>query len=115
MTQLIEERKPVYGFEGLYEVTNNGCVVSTKRHGQYQEVRTRVAFVDKSGYHRISLWKNGRCYTRTIHGVVAEAFIGPRPAGMSVNHIDGNKANNSAGNLEFVTPAENSRHAAKMG
>lgn len=47
-----------------------------------------------------------------LHHVVAEAFIGARPAGYVINHMDGNKQNNCAKNLEYITPSENSKHAA---
>ena len=59
------------------------------------------------GYRRVTI--AGRHVLR--HLVVAETFIGPRPAGMQTNHIDGDKGNNRASNLEYVTPAENVRHS----
>lgn len=45
--------------------------------------------------------------SRNIHSVVAEAFIGPRPTGMVVRHVDGNRYNNAASNLAYGTPNEN--------
>lgn len=46
-----------------------------------------------------------------MHHLVMEAFVGGRPAGMVVNHMDGDKQNNSLANLEYITPTENSNHA----
>ena len=58
------------------------------------------------GYGRVSLKKQVR-----VHTVVAYAFLGPRPDGLDINHIDGNKRNNSSLNLEYVTRSENCRQA----
>lgn len=70
-----------------------------------------------SGYARASLY-NGKSRTphvKMFHHLVAENFIGPRPEGQYVNHIDANKLNNRASNLEYVTPAQNTQHASEMG
>jgi hypothetical protein len=50
-----------------------------------------------------------------IHRLVMDAFVGPLPPGMHTNHKDGVKTNNKLSNLEYITPLENSRHAAAMG
>lgn len=50
-----------------------------------------------------------------VASLVAEAFIGPRPSGKEINHIDGDHRNNAAGNLEYVTRRENMQHAYRLG
>lgn len=50
-----------------------------------------------------------------VHSLVAKTFIGPRPLGKQVNHIDGDRTNNAIENLEYVTVQENSHHAFKIG
>ena len=59
------------------------------------------------GYDTVKL--NGKNYYR--HKVVAECFIGDKPKGYCINHIDGNKLNNDYRNLEYVTFQENYKHA----
>jgi hypothetical protein len=50
-----------------------------------------------------------------VHHLVAEAFIGPMPPGQEVNHVDADKANNRAENLEYQTPSGNIFHAYRSG
>jgi hypothetical protein len=52
---------------------------------------------------------------RPVHKLVVECFVGNIPKNMCVNHIDGNKHNNSASNLEIVTYAQNTQHAVDLG
>ena len=63
------------------------------------------------GYLRTKL----QAITKTIHSIVAECALGPRPEGLVINHIDGNKLNNHPNNLEYCTIAENIRHAINLG
>lgn len=106
MVMLTEDWKAVKGFEG-HEVSNLGNV---RRDGVLL-----VQAIKETGYRRVTLkTAQGKCQ-RYVHRLVAEAFIGDRPEGMEVNHIDGNKANNTPVNLEYVTHAENVRHAHETG
>jgi hypothetical protein len=70
-----------------------------------------------SEYPRInfSTGKRHQSKKRTIHSFVALAFLGSRPKGKVINHKDGDKQNNRAINLEYVTHSENFRHAVVMG
>src|SRR5258708_1836344 len=68
------------------------------------------------GYAIVAIFdSSGRKVYRTIHSIIAECFVGPRPKGLSINHKDGNRWNNSADNLEYVTPSYNTKHAFLLG
>ena len=70
-----------------------------------------VGMIDRCGYRELIL--NGK--NHRVHRLVAEAFI-PNPNNLPcVNHIDGNKQNNSVKNLEWVTYSENTIHSFKTG
>ncbi|AVI85643.1 MULTISPECIES: NUMOD4 domain-containing protein [Pseudomonas syringae group] len=82
-----------------YEVSDQGRV----RRG----ARLKAPDPDRKGYLRVKLWKNGKSKNRLIHGLVAAAFIGPRPAGCICRHADGDNQNNCYVNLSYGTPTEN--------
>jgi len=68
-----------------------------------------------AGYLRVELHKNGMAQKHSVHRLVATAFV-PNPEGKpQVNHIDGDKTNNKAENLEWVTQSENQSHAYQNG
>jgi hypothetical protein len=67
------------------------------------------------GYLRVAMSRGGKRVDRLVHQMVAEAFLGPRPDGLQVNHISGHKAENGVENLEYVTPSQNIRHAYGAG
>lgn len=71
--------------------------------------------VNHDGYLRIQLWDRGKCEFVSIHRLVAEAFIPNEEGKPFVNHIDGDKQNNSVENLEWCTQKENIAHAWKTG
>ena len=52
---------------------------------------------------------NGKRESAYVHSLVAAAFIGPRPKGLEVDHIDGNKANNMVLNLQYIPHRDNQR------
>lgn len=77
--------------------------------GPRGERRVRI---DRYGYARLNCHPNKTVH---VHKAMAELYIGERPDGMTVNHRDGNKLNNAASNLEYLSAAENVRHAFKSG
>ena len=69
----------------------------------------------RCGYHEVNLYKNNNVKRFKVHRLVAQAFI-PNPQGKpQVNHIDGDKSNNRASNLEWATDKENKAHAWRNG
>lgn len=118
MKDLKEEWRDVPGYEGLYKVSNLGRVYSVRRRispgrfsgGYYLSIRHHG-----NGYCFVGLSKGGECRQYRVHRLVASAFI-PNEAGLpEVNHIDGDKDNNAAANLEWCTRAENNAHAVHKG
>ena len=65
----------------------------------------------RNGYLSVCLVKDKKKYFKSIHRLVAEAFIDNPENKPAVNHIDGNKENNNISNLEWVTFSENIKHA----
>lgn len=93
--------------DGEYEVSDMG-VVRRVRTGHVPNPRP-----GKVGYPVVMIHPAKRLHY--VHHMVAEAFLGPRPDGMQINHINGIKTDNRLCNLEYVTPSENMRHAYRIG
>lgn len=104
---------PVVGYEGLYEVSDIGNVRSVDRvtrDGRFWSGRLLGKHPSGKGYLGAVLSVDGVYYREYIHRLVAKAFI-PNPQDKpEVNHIDGNKHNNTVSNLEWVTKSENGKH-----
>ena len=99
--------KPVKNYEDLYLVSNIGNI---RRKGKD---KNRKYNINKSGYVLVNLYNNGKYKNLLVHRLVALAFI-PNPENKpEVNHKDGNKLNNNADNLEWVTEKENVVHSYK--
>lgn len=91
-----------------YLVSNTGRI---RRIGS----ETDHSVSDKKGYLTVDLYENSKRKTKRVHRLVAEAFI-PNPYDKpEINHIDGDKHNNTMSNLEWVTKKENCRHAWNNG
>lgn len=103
---MIEEWKDIEGYEGIYQVSNFGRVKSLKRD-------KTLKLITGSNYLKVNLYINNSMSTKSVHRLVAEAFI-PNPENKpQVNHIDEDKTNNVASNLEWMTAKENMNYGTR--
>ena len=110
---------PMKGYEGLYEVSNYGRVLSINKPITKGTGVRKPKFLKQSkgskGYIMVKLYKDGQKLGMSIHRIVAINFI-PNPSGLNViNHIDCNKTNNRVENLEWCTQRHNMTHAIENG
>lgn len=100
--------KKIDGFE-KYSVTRDGRVWSWNRN------KFLAHSYHGKGYPAVILYKDGKGYARSIHRLMALAYI-PNPDNKpEVNHKDGDKRNNYLYNLEWATTSENAKHAYDIG
>jgi len=100
--------KNIVGFDG-YSLTEDGRVYSEKRKCFLKPWKNK-----NTNYHCVGLSKKNGSYAKNtkklLHIAMMEAFVGPRPEGLQIAHLDGNKSNNHISNLKYVTVKENNEH-----
>lgn len=110
--------KAIKGYEGFYEVSNTGKVRSLDRTDNMKHFHPGKELAQgthDNGYKVVHLSKLGEARWRTVHRLVAEAFV-EKPEGCDiVNHLDNSRDNNNADNLEWTTLKGNMQHATKQG
>ena len=110
--------KDIVGYENMYQISNLGQVKSLEHNVQQknrwgqtmtriQKSRLMKIHINKNGYFRVVLHKNGIEKNYSVHRLVYEAFIGEIPEGMQVNHINEIKTDNRVVNLNLMTSKEN--------
>lgn len=112
--------KDIVEFEGLYQVSDHGNV---RRHpdkqskNKYRQAKPleRAVHKNRYGYVYASLYKDGKTHKKTVHQLVAAAFIPEFKYGDEVNHDDGDKQINREGNLIPCTTQVNNLHAHRTG
>lgn len=89
--------------DGMIVNTETGLVLKPQNDGRAGYFKLRIMHAD------------GKLRTRYVHHLVAEAFIGFRPDGDDIDHIDGVRTNNRPENLRYCTRGENQRNSANRG
>ena len=112
--------KPVPNYEGEYEVSSKGRVRSVKANRPDKGHILKAYKNKRNGYLYLGLSKDGVARTVRVHKIVMMAFnprgeYGKYDKNLTINHIDGDKTNNSVDNLEWCSQKENVRKAIDMG
>ncbi len=108
--------KLIPGFIG-YAITSSGELWSCRDLGgmgitaEWHKMKPQMA----KGYVRAQIMRAGKQERLLCHRLVWEAWMGPIPTGMQINHRNGIKTDNRLENLEVVTPQENTAHAMRHG
>lgn len=118
----MEQWKDICGFEGYYQVSDEGNVRSLDRYylcsnGKINHRRGKQCNfrADKDGYLKVKLSKEGVTKVVPVHRLVAKAFVSGYADGLEVDHKDNDRQNNKASNLRWVTHAENVEHCMLDG
>jgi hypothetical protein len=115
-----EEWRSVIGYEGRYSVSSLGRV----RRDEYWtltsfgEIAHRpgkvMSLKYSNGYPRVTLARSGKDSTKSVQVLVAEAFLGPRPAGLKVCHNEPVPSNVAVSNLRYDTQYENCQDTVRQ-
>lgn len=122
MFELTEEWRAAVGWEGYYEVSDQGKVrsvdrvVITSRGKWHYRQRLMSLFPHvKSGHIHVELCRDGKNQNVLVHQLVLLTFKGPRPAGKESCHDDGDPSNNWATNLYWGTRSDNMQDKVRHG
>lgn len=116
-----EQWRPVVGYEGLYEVSDQGRVRSLDKvvnlpadggrhpspYSRYAKGRVLKPCPTSRGYLSVALYRDNRPKSHLVQHLVTTAFLGPRPEGMQVCHGPAGKGDNSLVNLCYGTASKN--------
>ena len=101
-TKTNREFRKVPSLMFFYEISEDGRFLRNIKSKKYLK-----ANLNSKGYYRFWVSLKGKQRTCSAHSLVAECWLGPRPEGYDIDHIDRNKTNNDWRNLRYVTHKEN--------
>lgn len=104
--------KPI--FDGVYAVSTLGRVKRVARHSSITKNGGVLKPQLRGRYYCVNISLAGKVQHKSVHLLVAQAFLGPIPQGHNVDHVRPDKSNNTLGNLEYVTHAENVARAVRL-
>lgn len=114
-----EEWRPIPGYEGIYEVSDQGRVRSLDRVRHLGGRRLRGQDIKPSsngrGRLQVGLRRDGQSRALQVHRLVLAAFVGPCPDGMQACHWDDDPSNNTLANLRWDTPSANMLDRVRLG
>lgn len=117
-----EQWLPVVGYEGLYEVSDQGRVRSLDRditnklgHVRRFPGKMLTPYKKQCGHLKINLSKGGEDNPSLVHRLVLTAFVGPCPEGMHACHWNDDGTDNRLSNLRWGTSSENKHDAVRNG
>ena len=103
-------RNYIYGCSDYQADSETGEIISLK--GKNEKSLKQV--ISSNGYYKVQLSWNSKYKTYYVHRLIWEAFNGPIPKGLQINHKDENKLNNCLSNLEMVTPQYNNTYGTAI-
>ena len=103
-------RNYIYGCTDYKADSETGEIISLKGINE----KSLKQFINTSGYYKVQLSWNSKYKNYYVHRLIWEAFNGPIPKGMQINHKDENKLNNCLSNLEMVTPQYNTMYGTAI-
>lgn len=104
----------IFGYEGLYQVSDKGRVRSLY-DGRHDKERIKVlkSNPQHGGYLKVTLCVGHSRKHFKVHRLVAQAFLPDYSEDLQVNHLDENKKNNCVENLKMCTGKENSNYGTR--